>query len=72
MKFENTLLNFLRKKYGNKISTNSNLFIDLKLDSFDLVQLVAEIETKFKKKYNPKIIIDFENLNIKKFSKLFK
>ena len=34
MKFENTLLNFLKKKYGKKISNQSNLFIDLKLDSF--------------------------------------
>lgn len=72
MKFENTLLNFLKKKYGNKISAQSNLFIDLKLDSFDLVKLVAEIEGKFKKKYNPNIIIDFDNLDIKKFSKFFK
>ena len=72
MKFEIILLKFLKKKYNEEISVNSNLFLDLQLDSFELVKLVADIEKKFQKKYNPNQVIDFDNLNIKKFSKLFK
>ena len=72
MRFEIILLEFFRKKYGKKISINSNLFLDLHFDSFELVKLVADVEKKFKKKYNPNKFIDFDNLDIKKFSNLFK
>lgn len=72
MKFEIILLKFLKKKYNEEISLNSHLFLDLKLDSFELVKLVADIEKKFQKKYNSNQVIDFDNLNIKNFSKLFK
>ncbi len=72
MNFNNKLLIFFQKKYGKKISINSKLFIDLGLDSFELVNLINEIEKKFNKKYKPLKFIDFEKINIERFSKLFK
>ena len=72
MKFENKLLLFFKKRYLRKVSLNSNLFLDLNVDSFELVELVVKIEKNFKKQYDPGNFLDFSNLNIKKFSKLFK
>lgn len=72
MSFDNKLLIFLKKKYGKKISISGNLFNDIELDSFEIVYLVHEIEKKFKKKYKSTKFIDFNKINIKKFSQLFK
>jgi|TARA_B110000037_G_C16964271_1_gene442275 acyl carrier protein len=72
MKFENKLLSFFKKKYGKKVTLNSNLFLDLNVDSFELVKLVFDIEKNFKKKYSPGNFLGFDNLDIKKFAKLFK
>ena len=72
MNFSEKLLSFLNKRYKEKISFNDKIFLIIELDSFELVKLISDIEEKLKKKYRPKNIIEFENLNIKKFSKLFK
>ena len=72
MSFDKKLLSFFKKKYGNKITSKSYLFLDIDLDSFELVKLITEIENKFKKKYSPKNNIDFTKVNIKNISKLFK
>ena len=67
MSFDKKLLSFFKKKYGNKITSKSYLFLDIDLDSFELVSLITEIENKFKKKYSPGNNIDFTKVNIKKF-----
>lgn len=72
MNFDNKLLIFFKKKYGKEISISSNLFNDIELDSFEIVYLITEIEKKFKKKYKPTKFVDFNTINVKKFSKLFK
>jgi len=68
MNFSEKLLSFLNKRYKEKISFNDKIFLIIELDSFELVKLISDIEEKLKKKYRPKNIIEFENLNIKKFS----
>jgi len=72
MLIEKKLLSFFKKKFGNKISINNNIFLDLNIDSFEFIKLVLEIEKTFKKKYKPGNFINFSNLNIKQLSKLFK
>ena len=72
MNFDNKLLIFFKKKYGKEISISSNLFNDIELDSFEIVYLITEIEKKFKKKYKQTKFVDFNTINVKKFSKLFK
>lgn len=72
MNFDNKLLIFFKKKYGKKISLRSNIFSEIELDSFGIVYLITEIEKKFNKKYKPTKFINFNTINIKKFSQLFK
>ena len=72
MSFDTKLLSFLNKKYKKKLSLKDKLFNNLELDSFETMSLIFEIEKKYKKKYKINLSQNYTNINIQKFSKLFK
>ncbi len=69
---EKKIINYLKLKYKKKMKSDTKLFLELDIDSFEFVKLVRQIETKLKKKYHPSIDQDILNINLKKFSNLFK
>ena len=66
-------IKLLKKKYSYKISNKTIILNgDINLDSIEMVNLITFIEKKTKKKFQNKFFYKLPNINIKKFSKLFK
>mgnify|MGYP004250015313 CR=1 FL=1 len=61
---------YFKKKFKKKINSNSKLFVDLDIDSFEFAKIVIDLEKFLRKKYSPSLIEDFSKLTVEKFSKL--
>lgn len=51
------IVEFISRFYQREVTENTNLITDLKLDSLDIAELVAEMEDHFK------VVIPMENLS---------
>tara|TARA_A100000164_G_C21516773_1_gene589620 strand:- start:254 stop:472 length:219 start_codon:yes stop_codon:yes gene_type:complete len=71
MNNEKKILDYISNKYKIKASSNTKIFNEIDIDSFEFVKIINELEKKLKKKYKPTIFDDFSKINLKKFSKLF-
>ena len=66
------LKNIVYKKTKKKIKDNFNFVRSGLLDSIDILNIISEIEDKFRVKFSEKDLSNIKNLDINKLTRLIK
>lgn len=67
-----TLKNIVYKKTKKKIKDNFNFVRSGLLDSIDILNIISEIEDKFRVKFSEKDLSNIKNFDINKLTRLIK
>lgn len=67
-----TIKTIVLKKTKKKVSDNFNFIKSKLLDSIDVLDIISEIENKFKVKFSRKELSNLKNLDLKKITHLVK